>query len=201
MMAKTVKTVGTGITADEIVTYDGEDIYPAIRQFTEQFSSAVKKNGGIFAAISADAFALSEAILQRAGKRPYAEQSEAWYAEEFLRYRKLAQDFINKGDPDNATNAAFRAGYIICEASMKFRWEDDALRGQGFLKYPKMGHESVHGTDEQKRQRWRLQAAAFDDAYAETPKKTAAYALAAERCKCSERSIRRALKRREAGEL
>jgi hypothetical protein len=51
-MAKQRKTVGTGITAREVVTYDGEDMIPGWLELDLQWEAKRQKGGGNYGAAS-----------------------------------------------------------------------------------------------------------------------------------------------------
>ncbi|WP_192177682.1 hypothetical protein [Mesorhizobium amorphae] len=78
----------------------------------------------------------------------------------------------------------------------------DYERGLGTLQASRDGHAAVHGTEDEKLEKWKEQCAAFDAAVAAGKKTIGAAELkAAEVCGVSQKSISRARKKRELGLL
>lgn len=128
-MAKHRITKGTGITAEPRVKYDGDDIPAAITAWLTGWGNAWRKGGGDYGAVTLDLIETCEEILDHAGDGPHAPDSQADFAERILWHHKIAKAEIAKGNADIAARMAVRVGYLCCQASMKWKWEDDALRG------------------------------------------------------------------------
>lgn len=151
-----------------------------------------------------DIEAVARSVLVSAGADPdkpstyidrFDEDSREDYAGRILQRISQTRTAIKKYDAAGAAYYGLKVGWLTTEADMKFEWEDHALRGRNTILDAKRGHEEVHGTDEEKHERW---AAMSRDFYAEVDSgtgKTAAYEIVAERHKVSSKTVRRAVKR------
>jgi hypothetical protein len=135
-MAKHVKTIGTGITAEPQVTYSGEDMMLAMKRWTENWNTARNEGGGDFGAVTLAVVKQCQAILARVGERPFLEHTEGWFADQILIHHNIVKNAISNKNADMAARFACQLGYLHCQAHMKARWEPAALTGQ------KVRHES-----------------------------------------------------------
>lgn len=135
-MARKVK-VGTGITQYERTDYDvtGKtpgDIEKAISGFLA-FNDTLERNGGFFGAETEQARKTCEGI--RANYQGefdgtgFPNDTPEGFARSILRQLDYAARCIADGNADQAARFAFSAGRQWERALMKWRWEDDALRG------------------------------------------------------------------------
>jgi hypothetical protein len=143
-MAKQQKTIGTGITAHEVVTYDGDDMLPALDELFSQWNANRKKGGGDYGAASLHIIEKCHRIIANASVEPhetdnpadFAERithetdSPADFAERILRHHKIAQAAIKRGDADAAARFAYEVGLLAAQAIMKYVWERHALHGK-----------------------------------------------------------------------
>jgi hypothetical protein len=129
-MAKQTKTIGTGITAREVTSYDGEDATDAFVRFAHQMKVALSKSGGQFGAYVLQTERKCRRILARAGSAPFAADSHADYASRILIAIKQTKDWIAKGDADIAARQALDVGHLCTEFRMKVLWERYALSGR-----------------------------------------------------------------------
>ena len=106
MMAKQHKTIGTGITAREVVTYDGEDMPAAFAEFASQWNANWKEGGGNYGAVSLNIIKKCHRFVANS-VRPYETDSPADFAERILRYHRIAQAAIKRGDADTAARFTF----------------------------------------------------------------------------------------------
>jgi hypothetical protein len=178
MMAKQRKTIGTGITAREVVTYDGEDMLLAMTEFFSQWNANRKKGGGDYGAASLHIIEKCQRIIANSGG-PYETGSPADFperiihetddpadfAERILRHHQIAQAAIKRGgrDADIAARFALHVGLLAAQAIMKTVWERHALRGKNNLEAIKYGSKKTnqqrHQEREKEHQRWNAEAA------------------------------------------
>ena len=142
-MAKQRKTIGTGITAREVVTYDGDDILPALEEFFSKLEADRKKGGGDYGAASLHIIEKCQRIIANSGG-PYETDSPADFAERIIhetdspedfaqriiRRDKIAKTMIAGGNADAAARFAFDVGFLAAQAIMKYVWERPALVGK-----------------------------------------------------------------------
>lgn len=137
-MAKHRKTIGTGITMREVVTYDGEDMQPAMVEFFSQWEAKRKKGGGDYGAACLHIIERCHRIIANSG-RPYETDGPADFdetdspvdfAKRILRHHQIAQAAIKRGDADAAARFALDVGLLAAQAIIKQVWEPHALRGK-----------------------------------------------------------------------
>jgi hypothetical protein len=177
-MAKQRKTIGTGITAREVVTYDGEDMQPALAEFFSQWNANRKKGGGDYGAASLHIIEKCKRIIANSGgsyetdsPADFAERifhetdSPADFAERILRHHQITQAAIKRGgrDADTAARFALHVGFLAAQAIMKYVWEQHALRGRKNLDAIQYGswltNQQRHQDREKEWQRWNAKAA------------------------------------------
>ncbi|MEP0323029.1 MAG: hypothetical protein ABJP67_14510 [Nitratireductor sp.] len=160
-MARKPMTVGRGITEREVTVATGVDRKPALRSAFEDWAHLRANAGGTFAAVTAPMMSEVREVLSGAGAAPHDQDSPEDYAARIRNLQSAAAAEIQRGNADDAARFAFQAGYLYCEATMKERWEPEALRGAATIQAARDGHASVHGTEAQKLARWRSMAADF----------------------------------------
>jgi len=162
MMAKQHKTIGTGITAREVVTYDREDMPAAFAEFASQWNANWKEGGGNYGAVSLNIIKKCHRFVANS-VRPYETDSPADFAERILRYHRIAQAAIKRGDADTAARFTFEVGLLAAQAIMKQVWERHALRGKKNLEAVQSGSRKSNQQRQQDRrnehQRWNAKAA------------------------------------------
>ena len=175
MMAKQRKTIGTGITAREVVTYDGEDMLLAMTECFSQWNANRKKGGGDYGAVSLHIIEKCHRIIANSGaghpdsSADFAERiihdtdSPADFADRILRRHQIAQAAIERGDADSAARFAYEVGLLAAQAIMKYVWERHALRGKKNLDAMRHGsglaNQQLHQDREKERQQWNIEAA------------------------------------------
>jgi hypothetical protein len=170
-MAKQQKTIGTGITAREVVTYDGEDMQAALVDLFSQWNANRIKGGGDYGAASLHIIEKCRRIIANS-VRPYETDSPADFAERdspadfakrILRHHQIVQARIKRGDADGAARFAFEVGALAAQAIMKQLWERHALRGKKNLEAIQYGSWNSNQQRQQDRekehQRWNAKAA------------------------------------------
>jgi hypothetical protein len=134
-MAKRRETVGTGITARQVVRYSGEDMAPAFAAFASRWNTALAEGGGQFSAVVLKQERICASILADAARRPrsrpFPKDSIEDYAKRILRQIHFTKSNIAQGDADSAARDALAAGRLITEAHMKGAWEKYAMSGLG----------------------------------------------------------------------
>jgi hypothetical protein len=129
-MAKHKKTVGSGITKREVISYSGEDMYAAVKAFLRQWNAARIEGGGSFGAVVLNAERACRSILALAGPPPFEADSPEDYARRILRRIEITKGQIARADADEAARTAVQIGRLCTEAYMKGVWEKHALRGE-----------------------------------------------------------------------
>ena len=89
-MAKQRKTIGTGITAHEVVTYDGEDLQAALIEFFSQWEASRKKGGGDYGAVVLDIIEQCHRIIANSAGHSETD-SPADFAKQIIRHHQIAQ--------------------------------------------------------------------------------------------------------------
>ena len=148
---------GTGITAFDWETADGEDLRPAMDQFFSDWNAARKSGGDSdYGAISLSAMTTMKTTLQRAGPGPHPDDSEADFAKRVLKSHEFAfaalertaaahgKDSEEFRNADTAARFAWRAGIVYAMAAMKFHHEFDAIRGERVLQGAKDSLTEAH---------------------------------------------------------
>ena len=101
-----------------------------------------------------------------------------------------------------AVLAAYTVGMIeYIHELYDSEWLPNIRRGAKVRRSAAEGHEIVHGTREEKIQRWRGQCEAVDRALKTEVQKTRAKEIAAEQCGVSVKTIERSLEKRRQGKL
>jgi hypothetical protein len=163
-MAKQRKTIGTGITAREVVTYDGDDMLPAMAEFFSQWEAMRKKGGGDYGAACLHIIEKCHRIIANSVK-PYETDSPADFAQRIIRNHQIAQAAIKRGgsDADTAARFALDVGLLAAQAIMKYVWEKHALHGKknsdGLRYGSSLSNQQRHQDREIEHQRWNVEAA------------------------------------------
>ena len=164
-MAKQRKTIGTGITAREVVVYDGEDIQAALVESFSQWEANRKKGGGDYGAASLHIIEQCRQIIAKSGVGPYETDSSADFAQRIIRSHQIAQAAIERGDADAAARFAYDLGVLAAQAKMKKDWEAHALRGKKNLDAIQYGswnsNQQRHQDREKQHQLWNAKAASI----------------------------------------
>lgn len=116
------------------------------------------------------------------------------FALRMIRFMYEIDQAIQANDARRAARWAVELGQAHALAMAKFMWEPAALRGRKVRTAARQGHETVHGTPEEKRARWRVMADDFRKERAAGKDKGAAEQTVADRRGVSERTIRRAVR-------
>jgi hypothetical protein len=126
---RTTKTVGTGITAKTVtIVSDADDMAEVLKTAFDDWNKAHEEGGGDYGAVTLDIVRRMQSIAASAPQKPDRD-SAGDFAKRFLRLHKIAIAEIQRGNPDTAARFAYEAGYLHCQAHMKFKWETDTLRG------------------------------------------------------------------------
>lgn len=127
-----------------------------------------------------------------------SEGSRNQYAADAIRSFDMALKRLNKISDPAAKRAAEDVAWHLMDAAQSL-WRTDVkevepeiVRGAKSVASGKEGHEAVHGTDEEKRRRWRQHIDAYRAARAAGESKKAAKLSAAEKRGVSVRTIERA---------
>jgi hypothetical protein len=174
-MAKQRKTIGTGITARQAVTYDGDDMVPAITEFFSQWNANREKAGGDYGAVLLHIIEQCHQIIANSGaSHPdspadfteptiHETDSPADFAERIIHRDKIVKGMIARGNADAAARFAFEVGVLAAQAKMKLDWEKHALRGKKNLKAiqdsSSKANQQYHQAREKEHQRWNVEAA------------------------------------------
>lgn len=126
----------------------------------------------------------------------YPPDSPQGYATRLLTLFAAARQQLGAGHLDDAMALAFAAGELVNEAGMKEMFEKDFLAGERVHAGGRKSHVQTYGTEEEKAARWANYVAAFDDARIDGLGMMEAYAYAAKKFGVDDRTIRRAVKRR-----
>jgi hypothetical protein len=130
-MAKRRRTIGGGITARNVLSFDGADMQPAFAAFARRWNAALAESGGSqFGAVMLDQEQACRCILDGAGIPPFKADSIEWWAWRILRAIEATHGHIARGDADSAARAAVEVGALVTEVSIKHFWEAHALRGE-----------------------------------------------------------------------
>ncbi|MFP1631220.1 hypothetical protein ACLB6G_05740 [Zhengella sp. ZM62] len=129
-MGRTKTTRGNGITAEEIVKYDGEDIAQALKQFCDDWNAAIDEGGGDFGAVTLSAMRGFRIIVKQEGKGPHVRDSIPWFAQQIVQLHNIAKAEIARGNADSAARFAYEMGVLVERVRMKSGWEPAALTGQ-----------------------------------------------------------------------
>jgi hypothetical protein len=155
-MAKQRKTIGTGITAREVVTYDGEDMQAALVEFFSRWNANRIKGGGDYGAVSLHIIEKCHRIVANS-VRPYETDGPADFAKRILRHHQIVQAAIKRGDADAAARFAYEVGVLAAQAIMKQVWERHALRGKKNLEAVQSGsRKSNQQRHEDRAKQWQL---------------------------------------------
>jgi hypothetical protein len=176
-MAKQRKTTGTGITAREVVTYDGEGMQAALVELSQWWNANRKKGGGDYGAVSLHIIERCRHILANSGG-PYETDSPADFAEHSIIHEtdspadfaeriisrdKIAKAMIARGNADAAARFAFDVGLLAAQAIIKTVWERPALVGKKNLDSIQYGsaiaNHQLHQEREKEWKRWNVRAA------------------------------------------
>jgi hypothetical protein len=120
---------GRGMTAREHTALESAADF---RQWAKSWNAAIKEGGGIFGAVSLDAVEMCEQILADAMATDDAsrEDSPEAFAQAIARCIHGAKVEIKNGNADLAARNAWEAGVRLATATIKWRWEKHALRGE-----------------------------------------------------------------------
>ena len=142
-------------------------------------------------------------VLKAAGQRTDGKahgtemQSQEWYANEIVSMLSRNRSAIirvaaGKVDwADDLARACLNLGYLICEAKLKFEWEEDTVLGTKVRAGGAKGAKERHDTTDSKRD---VRVAAWKAARARGLGKTEADKAAGVQCGVSDRVIREARK-------
>lgn len=149
---------GDGITAYKIKVIDDDSLTDLEKfcgpdGFFTQFNDALQRNNQSFfkmetewvRAVCANTLRDHPDWLQ--GR--FAAQSPKAYAQKILRWLTVAEKYERQGNIDQAMRYAFLVGLEWQEAAMKFRWQDDAQRGE---KVAGGARNAAHATNAQHRE-------------------------------------------------
>ena len=100
------------------------------RSSRRSWNESIKAGGGIFGAVSLHAGEECERLLADTSADDIVDASLADYAERVVSNIRRAKAWIGKGNADGAARFAWDAGVAWATATMKFRWETHALRGE-----------------------------------------------------------------------
>lgn len=131
--------VGDGITSREL-----EDLSPTeIRNYLRNLN-ATRAGKNAFDAKISRAEQWARTVLKKSGIEPDAEESGNADTPQNIALRMLChiffvRGFIERGDAARASRYAVMLGSIMAEASIKFRWEAHALKGEKFPPGRKLG--------------------------------------------------------------
>ena len=123
----------------------------------------------------------------------YAVDSPEGYSASLLFLIAEAERLLRAGDIDQAMARAFTAGQQIAAAGIKEVWEKDALRGEKVVEGAQVGHEQVHGTEEEKLKRHAAYGRAFEAALKQGLSRMTAYDTVADKFRVSPVTVRRAV--------
>jgi hypothetical protein len=118
---------GRGMTAREHIVLESAADF---RQRAKSWNDAIKEGGGIFGAVSLGAAEMCEQILADATDDVPIEDSPEAFAQVIARCIHLAKVEIKNGNADLAARNAWEAGVRLATATIKWRWEEHALRGE-----------------------------------------------------------------------
>jgi len=127
-MSKEVKKVGTGMTERDAVEYSGEDMAPALKELTEEWAEV----GNSFEWRISRAEQWAEAVMSQADEPAFTEDNPQWYAQRILKHVRVIRRMLDQGDTIEAAAWSVDVGFLICEAAMKFRWQDDVDTAQRY---------------------------------------------------------------------
>ena len=160
-MAKQRKTIGTGITAREVVEYDGEDMIPGWLELDLQWEAKRQKRGGNYGAVSLHIIEWCRQIIADSGTGLH-ETDLADFAEQIIQKDIIAQAAIKRGHADWAAKFAYEVGFLAAQAKMKLDWEKHALRGKKNLDAIQYGsrtsNQQRYQDREKEHQRWNVAA-------------------------------------------
>jgi hypothetical protein len=111
-MAKQRKTIGTGITAREVVTYDGEDMIPGWLELDSQWEAKRQKRGGNYGAVSLHIIEWCHQIIADSGTGLRETDSLADFAERIIQKDIIAQAAIKRGHAGWAAKFAYEVGLL-----------------------------------------------------------------------------------------
>lgn len=115
------------------------------------------------------------------------------YAVRVIMLLRTAQEQLQAGSTDDAMASAFAAGALVNEAGMKEMFEPDFLTGEKVREGGQKGQAGKHGTAADRAAKRRRYTRAFDIAMEKGVGRMEAYLRAAEVCRVSEVTIRRAV--------
>lgn len=201
-MAKRRITIGTGILS-RAAEYDDQPDQSAVEWLAETFGTqrpTFKRKVAKLADNCRWIVENPQTFVDEAKKLgTFDDRGRTWkddlppaLAEEILNYIRKVHGQVEKGNAEMAARLAFDLGVKACELAMKIGREADYLHGVSRLKGARLAHEKLYGTKEEKVARWQR---LYDDLLAELAKgtkKTAAYALVAERHGVSPKQVQRA---------
>lgn len=128
-MAIEKKIQGTGITAETVTSYSGEDIKEGADKIFTAIAQAYQEGGGDFGMVTLQWVKVAESIKDEFNEEFPERDSMAWFAQQVLRHHQLAKADMERGKTDSAMRFAFDLGKIVERWRIKCSWEDDALRG------------------------------------------------------------------------
>jgi hypothetical protein len=162
-MAKQRKTIGTGITAREVVTYDGVDMIPGWLELDLQWEAKRQKGGGNYGAVSLHIIEWCRQIIADSGTGLREIDTPADFAERIIQKHTIAEAAIKRGHADWAAKFAYEVGVLAAQAKMKLDWEKHALRGKKNLDAIQYGswtsNQQRYQDREKEHQRWNVEAA------------------------------------------
>lgn len=183
---------GTGITAREVTLYDVQRGESLPKSFWEGITESFKKHGH-FGMVALEAEEICNQVLANFNGDMAPVDSPEAFAQIILKHIAIAKDNIgHRDDADYAARHAFEAGFEWARATMKWAEEGTWLTGKKSLSGAKSGHEVVHGDEAAKRARWQAMIADLDAELSRGTKKTAAYAVVAEKHGVSAKTVQRA---------
>ena len=161
-MAKQRKTIGTGITTREVVTYDGVDMIPGWLELDLQWEAKRQKGGGNYGAASLHIIEWCRQINADSGTSLRETDSLADFAEQIIQKHIIALAAIKRGHADWAAKFAYEVGFLAAQAKMKLDWEKHALRGKKNLDAIQYGsrtsNQQRYQDREKEHQRWNVEA-------------------------------------------
>lgn len=188
---------GTGITAHEVTLFDPSEAKEPLREWAKSWNRAINEGGGEFGAVSLQALRECKHILANSPPAPYPEDSQEAFAHHVAVSIRRAKKQIEIANADLAARLAFDAGVQWARATMKWAWEDDALRGE---KVKKAASEGAGKTNAPKILKGNIQMARMAELLGEDMPIFNAAAKVAEEFGVSTESIRQKYYKKKSSE-